>query len=346
MKISKLIKTWEFSLFILLIAEIIILGLINPIFLDIENLLYATLDFSHILLAALPLTLVIITAGIDISSVSVMGLASIVLGLSWVAGVPIILAIVAALLVGILAGLFNGVFTANTDVNPLVITLGSLFMFAGFAQGLPILLDKLNFKVAGSGGLAAYQYEGITGLPYSFTDIAATTIWLIPLPFIIVLIFAAILALLLHKTRFGRSLYYIGVNLDASGYSGIAVKKILILVYIISGFGAALAGVILTAYFTSARADLGSDALLAIITAVVLGGSDILGGKGTILGTLLAGLVLGYLQQGLLAIGISGDIIQVVIGAVLIASLAIRALMNAVSQRRQNQKTLLSKGGS
>jgi len=340
MKLSKIFKTWEFALFVLLIVEIIVLGIINPIFLNFDNLLYATLDFSHILFAALPLTLVIITAGIDISSVSIMGLVSIVLGLVWVAGVNVFLAMFIAIFIGMLAGAFNGVFTANTDVNPLVITLGSLFMFAGFAQGLPVLLDKLNFKIYGSGGLAAYQYEGITGLPDSFINLAGGSLGSIPYPIIFVLLFAAVLAVLLHKTRFGRYLYQIGVNMDAAKYSGVPVKKTLIITYIISGFGAAIAGIMLTSYFTSARADLGADALLPIITAVVLGGADILGGRGTILGTLLAGLVLGYLHQGLLAIGVSSDVIQVVIGSVLIASMAIRALINNISQRVQNKKTL------
>jgi len=343
MKWTRIFRTWEFALAVLLVLEIIILGLINPVFFNAENLLYSTLDFSHILFAALPLTLVIITAGIDISGVSIMGLASITLGLTWVAGINIFVALAIALLVGILAGLFNGFFVAKTDVNPLVITLGTLFMFAGVAQGMPALLDLLGFKAYGSAGLAAYQYEGITGLPESFIALTEGTIGIVPYPFILVLVFAGILSLLLHKTRFGRYLYLIGVNPKAAEYSGVPVQKTLVWAYVLSGFGAALAGVFLTSYFTSARADLGGDALLPIITAVVLGGADILGGSGTILGTLLAGMVLGFLRQGLLAIGVTNDLIQVVMGGLLISAMAIKQLINVYGEYRLNRKALSQK---
>ncbi len=343
MKWTRIFRTWEFALAVLLVLEIIVLGLINPVFFNAENLLYSTLDFSHILFAALPLTLVIITAGIDISGVSIMGLASITLGLAWVAGINIFAALAIALLIGILAGIFNGFFVAKTDVNPLVITLGTLFMFAGFAQGMPALLDLLGFKAYGSAGLAAYQYEGITGLPDSFIALTEGTVGIVPYPFILVLLFAVALSLLLHKTRFGRYLYLIGVNPKAAVYSGVPVHKTLIWAYVLSGFGAALAGTFLTSYFTSARADLGGDALLPIITAVVLGGADILGGSGTILGTLLAGMLLGFLRQGLLAIGVTNDLIQVVMGGLLISAMAIKQLLNVYGEYRLNRKALSQK---
>jgi len=342
---TRYLRTWEFALAILLVLEILVLGIINPVFFNMENLLYSTLDFTHILFAALPLTLVIITAGIDISGVSIMGLASITLGLVWVAGINVFVALAVALLVGVLAGAFNGVFVSRTDVNPLVITLGTLFMFAGLAQGMPALLDKLGFKAYGSAGLAAYQYEGITGLPDSFIALTEGTIGIVPYPFIAVLLFALVLSLLLHKTRFGRYLYLIGVNPKASIYSGVPIRKILIWAYVLSGFGAALAGTMLTSYFTSARADLGGDALLPIITAVVLGGADILGGSGTILGTLLAGMILGFLRQGLLAIGVTNDLIQVVVGGLLIFAMAAKQMIHVYGEYRLKRKALSKRKG-
>jgi len=344
MKIVKWLKTWEFALAVLLVVEIAVLGIINPNFLNLENLLYSTNDFTHIMLAALPLTLVIISAGIDISSVSVMGLASISLGLSWVAGVNIFVAILIALLIGILAGMFNGAFAANTDVNPLVITLGSLFMFAGIATGLPGLLDALGFSAYGASGFSAYLYEGITGLPHSFNNIAHGGVGLIPTPLFIVLAFALVLAILLHATRFGRYLYLIGVNAKAAKYSNVPVKPVLVTAYALSGFGAALAGVILTSYFTSARSDLGKEALLTIITVVVLGGADINGGKGSILGTLLAGFLIGFLRQGLLAMGVTSDVVPVVIGALLVTVVALKILFSAFNQYRLNRLALRMHG--
>ncbi len=333
----KWLRSWEVVLAVTLVVELLVLGAINPAFLSVENLLFSTNDFAHVILAALGLTLVVITGGIDISGVSIMGLASIVLGLSWVAGAEIWIALLIALSVGSLAGAFNGLLVAATDVNPLVITLGSMFMFAGVATGLPGILDWLGFRAYGAGGFAAYQYEGITGLPKDFTSLAHGGVGWVPNPLIAVLMFAAVLSLILHRTRFGRYLYLIGVNVNAARYSGVPVKAVIVAVYTLSAFGAAAAGIILTSYFTSARSDLGGEALLNIITAVVLGGADILGGSGTVLGTLLAGLVLGFLRQGLLALGVSNNVIPVIVGGLLVAIVALKLLLMSVNQQRANR---------
>ena len=335
----KWLKTWEFALVIALVAEILILGAINPSFLSIQNLLFSTSDFTHVIFAALGLTLVIITAGIDISGVSIMGLASISLGLAWVATGNIDLAVAVALLVGCLAGAFNGVFVAFTDISPLVITLGSMFMFAGIATGLPGILAYLGFHAYGAGGFAAYQYEGITGLPPEFGNVALGGIGWVPNPLIAVLVLAAVLSVVLHRTAFGRCLYLIGVNPGAARYSGAPVKTVLVGVYTISGFCSALAGVMLTSYFTSARSDLGNEALLPVITAVVLGGASILGGSGTVIGTLLAGLVVGFLRQGLLALGVTSDVVPVVVGGLLIAIVAAKLFTADLSLKRRNRRT-------
>lgn len=334
----KWLKTWEFALVVALVVEILVLGAINPSFLSIENLLYSTSDFTHVIFCALGLTLVIITAGIDISGVSIMGLSSIVLGLTWVATGNIYLAVAVALVVGALAGTFNGVFVAFTDISPLVITLGSMFMFAGIATGLPGILAFLGFQAYGAGGFAAYQYEGITGLPPEFANLALGGIGWVPNPLIAVLVIAAVLSVVLHRTGFGRYLYLIGVNPGAARYSGAPVKAVLVSVYTISGLCAAFAGVMLTSYFTSARSDLGSEALLPIITAVVLGGASILGGSGTVVGTLLAGLVVGFLRQGLLALGVTSDVVPVVTGGLLIAIVAMKLLTADLSLKRRNRR--------
>ncbi|MCB1328486.1 MAG: autoinducer 2 import system permease LsrD, partial [Maritimibacter sp.] len=152
-----LFKSWEAMLAVVLVVELIVLGLINPAFLNIENLLFSTSDFVHVIIAAVGLTLVIMTGGMDISGVSIMGLASIVLGLMFVAGVPIGFAVIAALAVGLGAGAFNGTVIAKTDINPLVVTLAMLFLYAGIATGLPTLLDMLGSGAGLAGGFEAYQ---------------------------------------------------------------------------------------------------------------------------------------------------------------------------------------------
>ncbi len=326
-KVLLWLKSWETSLIVLLIGEIFFFGLIEPSFLNINNLLFSTSDFAYIILAALPMTLVIITAGIDISVASTMGLTSIVLGALWQSDVNIFFAMVIALIAGVIGGAFNGLLVAKTDIQPLVITLGTLFLYSGLATGI-------------AGSLGAAGYEGISGLPMSFAEIANGSIGAVPYPLLIVIGFAAILTVLLHHTGFGRSLFLIGVNPEAAKYSGISVDRVLIAAYALSGLGAAIAGALLTSYFTSARSDLGNDALLPTITAVVLGGANILGGSGTIFGTLLAGFVLGFLKQGLLAVGVTNNVSQVVIGAVLIIVVALKIGISRFNQHRLNRRAL------
>ncbi len=331
------LKSWEFALLVALMVELAVLGMINPAFLNVQNLLYSTSDFVHVIIAAVGLTLIIMTGGIDISGVSLMGLASIVLGLSFVAGAPIWLAVGVALAVGLLAGAFNGSVVANTDVNPLVITLAMLFLYSGVATGLPTLLDMLGFKAYGAGGFEAYQYEGINGLPKSFTWFGTGRIGWLPMPLVVTLVLTLIAGWLMGHTRFGRFLQLIGVNAEAARHTGVPLKRTLITVYALNGLAAAVAGLVLTAYFTSARSDLGAEALLNIITAVVLGGSSIYGGEGSVLGTFLAGLVLGYLRQGLLALGITSDVVPVIVGALLIGSVAGRIGLAALQRSRANR---------
>jgi AI-2 transport system permease protein len=337
MKAAANLKNWEFMLAVVLVLELLVLGLINPAFLNIENLLFSTSDFAHVIIAAIGLTLILMTGGIDISGVSIMGLTSIVLGLAFVAGVPIGFAVVLSLAAGVAAGTLNGVVVANTDVNPLIVTLATLFLYAGIATGLPTLLDMLGFVAYGAGGFEAYQYEGITGLPRAFTWIGGGRIGWIPTPLIIALALAAVAAWLMLRTRFGRYLKLIGVSPAVAHFTGVPIKRTLITVYAMNGLAVAVAGLMLTAYLGSARSDLGSEALLAIITAVVLGGSSIYGGQGSVLGTLLAGLVLGFMRQGLLALGITSDVIPVIIGGLLIGSVALRIGLTKLNTARANR---------
>jgi AI-2 transport system permease protein len=336
MKIPAFIKSWEVALIGLLVVEVMVFSNFSRAFTSVENLLFSTSDFAHIMLASLAMTMVIITGGIDISVASVMGLSSIVLGVTWQAGANIFVAMGIALAVGILAGVINGLLVANTDINPLVITLGTNFLYAGIATGI-------------AGSLVQSAYEGISGLPREFTRLALGSLGPVPYSLIIIVVLVILYSILLHKTRFGRSLYLIGVNEAAARYSGVQVKAVKVGAYALSGFGAALAGTMLTAYFTSARSDLGAEALLPVITAVVLGGTNILGGSGTIVGTFLAALFLGYLKQGLLAMGITSDVSQVVVGVLLVSVVAIKLLVVVLNQNRLNRRALrmkeTSKGG-
>lgn len=320
-------KRWEYFILTGLFLEIMVFGFINSSFFNFSNLLYTTSDFAHILLVSLPLTLVVITGGIDISVASIMGLTSIVTGFTWQMGLPIEAAVLAGFLAGILAGLFNGLLVASTDIHPIVLTLGTMFLYSGLATGI-------------AGSLGASGYNGIGGFPESFVSLAYGGIKDIPNSLIIVLFFAFALSLFLKKNRTGRSLYLIGDNMNAAKYSGIRIKKVLMVVYSLTGLGSAIAGILLTSYFTSARSDLGSEALLPALTAVVLGGTDIQGGKGTVLGTLIAGIFLGVLKQGLMSMGVTNDVSQVVTGFILIATVIGKVGYAYYKQQRLNKKAL------
>ncbi len=327
MRVVRKLISWEFMLIGFLILEMLFFRSVSRVFSNLENLLYSSNDFAYIMLAALPLTLVIITGGIDISIASVMGLTSIVLGVTWQAGLDIFVAMTIALTVGVLCGLLNGLLVTNTDINPLIITLGTNFLYAGIATGV-------------SRTFVASSYEGISGIPTKFTRLSHQAWGVIPYPLILIVIFVVIYSILLHKTRFGRTLYLIGTNPKAAHFSGLNVKAITTMAYILTSFGAAMGGVMLSSYFTSARADLGSDALLPSITAVVLGGTSILGGSGTVIGTFIAAIILGYLKQGLLSVGVTNDVSQVVIGGLLVFVLAAKSLFTYVNQIQSTRRAL------
>ncbi|HDS9896305.1 TPA: autoinducer 2 import system permease LsrD [Klebsiella aerogenes] len=296
----KLKLNWESALLALLIAEILLFGALNPRMLDLNMLLFSTSDFICIGIVALPLTLVIISGGIDISLGSTIGLCAIALGVMTQAGWPLWLAVSLTLLLGLLCGLFNAALIHYTGISPLVITLGTLYLYGGGA----LLL---------SGMAGATGYEGIGGFPDSFTAFANLTLAGLPLPLVLFAIITFFFWLLAHRGRFGRHLFLLGQNPRAARYAALSVNGI---PYVLYG----LVGV------ASARSDLGRDLLMPALTAAVLGGANIYGGSGSILGTALAALLVGYLQQGLQMVGIPNQVSSALSGALLVVVVMGRSL--------------------
>lgn len=296
---------WEIALFALLIAEILAFGVLNPRLLDMNVLLFSTSDFICIGIVALPLTMVIVSGGMDISFGSTIGLCSIALGVLFQAGVPLSLAIPATLLLGALCGLINAGLIIYTGINPLVITLGTMYLFSGSA----LLM---------SGMAGATGYEGIGGFPQGFTEFANLDVAGVPVPLLFFILCVLFFWLLMHKTHIGRNIFLIGQSNRVALYSAIPVNKTLCAIYAMTGISAAIAAVLLVSYFGSARSDLGASFLMPAITAVVLGGANIYGGSGSILGTAIAVLLVGYLQQGLQMAGVPNQISSALSGALLI----------------------------
>ena len=330
MKIKVKNFSWEYVLIILLFLEMAFFGALNPHFLNVRNLLFTVNDFIYIGIAALPMTIVIISGGIDVSIGSVMGFASIVLGFFWAKGTNIWISMIITLAAGLLVGFFMGFLIVWTNIQPLIITLGGMFLFSGLSVVL-------------SGQLGVSGFEGVSGLPDSFSKIVNGYILGIPNGVWIFVAFTFIFMVILHKTRYGRYVYLIGINQNAAKYSGINVNIVKIFSYMLSGLGASISGIVLTSYFTSARADLGNDSLLPVITSVVLGGTNIMGGEGSILGTSIAVLFIGFMRYGLQQAKIPSEQADVFIGLVLILAVGARIWFGWVREKILSQRALKAK---
>ncbi|HGG8972333.1 TPA: autoinducer 2 ABC transporter permease LsrD [Enterobacter hormaechei subsp. xiangfangensis] len=308
---------WESALLILLVLEILLFGAINPRMLDINMLLFSTSDFICIGIVALPLTLVIISGGIDISLGSTIGLCAIALGVMMQAGWPMAVAIPLTLLLGLLLGLLCGLVNAAlihyTGISPLVITLGTLYLYGGGA----LLL---------SGMAGATGYEGIGGFPDGFTAFANLTVVGLPIPLVLFAVITAFFWLITHRGRFGRHLFLIGQNPRAARYAALSVNGMPYALYGLVGVASAVAALVMVSYFGSARSDLGRDLLMPALTAAVLGGANIYGGSGSVVGTALAALLVGYLQQGLQMVGIPNQVSSALSGALLVVVVMGRSL--------------------
>jgi rhamnose transport system permease protein len=232
-------------------------------------------------------------------------------------GVNIWVAALAALALGSLAGFLNGTLVARMKLPPLVVTLGTYAFYRGVAYVL--LGDQ-----AARGYPEAFTYIGQGKLPGT----------LVPFSVALFAVLAIIFGLVLHRTTFGRYCFSIGNNENATLYSGVPVARIKIILFTVSGFMAGLAGLVLAARFGSTRPDIGTGLELAVITAAVLGGVDINGGKGTIVGAVLSLLLIGLMRFGMGLLNIQGQVQGIVIGALLILSILLPNVAQQISAAR------------
>jgi len=303
---------WEYFLVVLLIAEFAIFGSLNNRFLNPAVLLSSINNFVPVCIISLFVTFVIITGGIDIQAGSIIGLTSIVLGVLWQKmGVNIWLACLLSLVIGIVCGLISGLLIAFTDVQPMVITLGGSFLFSGLALVVPSVAK-------------VQAYQGITNFPISFSNLAnGSVVFGIPNQVMIFVLLIVVAFVILHLTQYGRKVFLLGINRHTAEYSGIKTAGLIVSTYVFSGLSASIAGVMMTSYLGTAKPDFGSDLTLPIITAVVLGGTSIYGGKGNVIGTALSSLVIGFMEFGLSLVGIQAQYQAIPVGVLLVASLII-----------------------
>jgi AI-2 transport system permease protein len=261
-------------------------------------------------------TFVMITGGIDIQVASIVGLSSITIGVGWHDfGLNIWCAVLVAVLLAAFCGALSGFFVAYCGVQAMVVTLGGSFLYAGLA----LLVSTLS---------STESYQGISGFPDSFKWIAQYKLFgILPFQIVIYLVLAFLAWLLLHKSKYGRQIYLVGINPRAAEYAGINSRRIIMSTYILSAVSAAIAGTILTAYLGTAKSDLGNGMTMNIITAVVLGGTLSTGGKGSVLGTTLAAVIIGILRFGMpLCFKINTQYLDIPIGILLITVVVGRSL--------------------
>ena len=324
---------WESFLVIILIAEIIVFGSINPRFLRPAIFFGSITDFISICVIALFVTFVLISGGMDIQSGSIVGLSSIVTGIVWqTTGMSMWLVCLLALALGGVCGLFSGFLIAYLRLPAMVITLGASFLYSGFA----VTITKIAKIEA---------HKGISNFPEAFTAWTTWSIGGIPFQLILFIVLAVLAHILLHRTKYGRYVFLCGINQNTAEYSGINTRFIIMSTYIISGVSAALAGIILTSYLGTAKSDFGKELTLPIITAVVLGGTSILGGKGTIAGTALATVVIGIMRFGLSMSGVSTQHLDIPVGILLVLAVGLRGAGEIAAERGLKLNKILERAG-
>jgi erythritol transport system permease protein len=318
--------------FIALIVVIIVFSILSPSFLNASTL---TITAEHVAINAIlatGMTFVILTGGIDLSVGSIVGLTGMIAGgllyeglvlqpLGLVVYFNVWMVILVGLLVGVVVGAINGLIITRLGVPPFITTLGTLYIARGLAElrsngdtfpdlsGSPDL-GNTGFETLGSGSLL--------GVPI--------VIWLM-------IVFAVVAAFVASRTPFGRQVYAIGGNERAARLSGVRVMRVKFYVYVISGFCAAMPGLIIASQLQAAQPAVGETFELNAIAAVVLGGTSLMGGRGTIMGSLIGAFVIGVLSDGMVLIGVSEFWQNVTKGAVII----IAVVIDQVQQRLQNR---------
>ena len=318
-RLADLLLRWESILVILLALVFAINAWATPWFLDIYNLADATYNFSEKAIIALAMALLILIREIDLSIGAIVALAALGTGAVAALGQPTPVLILTGLGIGILCGVFNGILVTRFGVHSIVITIGTMSLFRGIAQ-------------------VSLGDQALTSFPAPFLDLQQTYLILsppTPLTFVLFCVLALAFGIVLHLTATGRRLFAIGANPVAARFSGIEVDRIRFLLFTVSGLLAGLAGVLLTARIGVVRPNIGLGWELDVVTMVILGGVAISGGIGSIPGVVLAVLVLGFATFGLTLLNVPGIVINVLLGFLLIGSIALPILIRRALGRRR-----------
>jgi rhamnose transport system permease protein len=297
---------WEVFLVVLLGGTIAYGASVSPYFLESTNLFYICLNVGEVAIMALPLTLIVVTGEIDLSVASMLGLTGVLMAELYKHGWPIWPAMLAAVALGVLLGAVNGFLVTRVGLPSLAVTIGTLTLYRGIAQGI-------------------LPTDTIGGFPTYLTNIGVVPIPGTHIPYSIAFfgVLAIVFAVVLHATPLGRAIFAIGAGQEAAFFAGIRVRRIKFWLFVLSGMLSGFAGVLWSLRFASARYDSGVGMELLVVTIVLLGGVSIFGGRGTIAGVIVAVAVLGTLQTALTADRMPAQDQNIVVGALLIASVIV-----------------------
>lgn len=314
--LKRILKSWETLLLGVAISIAVINSLASPFFLDPWNLSDATFNFTEKAILALAMTFVIIVGEIDLSVASIIALASTAMGAAAEAGAGTPTLFLIGIGVGLGCGLFNGVLVARLGLPAIVATIGTLSLYRGIAY--VVLGDQVyknyppDFAVFGQG----YVW------------------WIFSIEFVSFLVLAVIAGLVLHRTVFGRQVFAVGNNALAARFSGVKVERIKFVVFLLTGAAAGLASVMLTSRLGSTRPSIAVGWELDAVTMAVLGGVNINGGSGSILGVVIAAFVMGLVTFGFGLLNVPGIVMSIFMGLILISVIGIPLAVERLTRRR------------
>jgi rhamnose transport system permease protein len=319
----RLLLNREAAVIVALVAVILWAIYFVPFFGNQLTMTFLLLDIAPILLIALPMTMVIVTGEIDLSVASVVGLSSVLLGTLVDHGWSVPAAMVVSLLAGVVCGLLNGFLVAYVGLPSLAVTIGTLALFRGIAVGL------LGTKA-------------VTDFPEGWTTLAKAKIGATGLPVVVVpfLVLALAIGLLLQFSSFGRGIYDIGLNAEAAQFTGVSVARTKLLLFVMTSVVSAFAGIYFTLRFSSSRGDNATGLELQVIAAVLLGGVSIFGGRGRLPGVIAGVLLIGVISSALRLQGTTVNVINIIIGVLLIASVmstSVLAWFSDLNARRHHR---------
>ena len=289
----------QLGIFVVLIILAVIVSIKNPVFYSYDNIINVLRSTSFVLIIGVAVTYVLITGGLDLSVGRVMALSGILSALLAQNGVPLFVCVLCGLAFGVVIGLLNGLLIVKMHIPALIVTLGMMYV----CEGLILIITK---------GTPVYP------IPESFKNMGQGKILGIPNVVVIALVLALIGALVLKYTRYGRSVYALGGNRETARLAGINVNAMQISVYVLASAASALAGILMAGRLNSAQPSAGNGYELTVVAAVIIGGTSMFGGSGSIFGTILGALLMTVIENGLLLMKISAYWQSLIVGIIII----------------------------